>query len=262
MPLEFAGTALALDQAGLEAVTTFLGIGAAEIWTVLSVETRGCGFLPDRRPAILFERHIFHRRTQGRYDAAHPDTSNARPGGYKGGAAEYDRLSAAIALDRRAALESASWGLGQIMGFNAAAAGYADAEALVAASMASETDQLHAMAKFLVSNGLAAPLGAHDWAGFAQGYNGPAYAKNGYDANLAAAYAKFSAGPLPDLTVRAAQLYLTYLTYSPGPIDGWIGRLTRAALEDFQNDNGLPATGEPDAATMEALAGKIATAAP
>lgn len=257
MPLDFAGNGLALDQAGMDATAAHLGVGAAEIWTVLNVETRGCGFLPDRRPAILFERHIFHRRTQGKYDKARPDISNARPGGYRGGAAEYDRLAAAIAFDRKAALESASWGIGQIMGFNAVAAGFTDAAAMVAASMVSESNQLQAMAKFLSSNSLAAPLKAHDWAAFASGYNGPAYAKNGYDVNLAGAYAKFAAGPLPNLSVRAAQLYLTYLDYSPGPIDGWIGRLTRTALADFQQDNGLPTSGDADAATLAALAAKV-----
>ena len=35
-------------------------------------------------------------------------------------------------------------------------------------------------------------LKAKDWANFARGYNGPAYAKNRYDVKLAAAYAKFS----------------------------------------------------------------------
>src|SRR5204863_9082982 len=33
-----------------------------------SVETSGCGYLPDRRPKILFERHVFSRLTEHRYD--------------------------------------------------------------------------------------------------------------------------------------------------------------------------------------------------
>ncbi|NBT89135.1 MAG: DUF3380 domain-containing protein, partial [Flavobacteriaceae bacterium] len=35
-------------------------------------------------------------------------------------------------------------------------------------------------------------LKAKDWAGFAKGYNGPAYAKNAYDTKLAGAYANFN----------------------------------------------------------------------
>ncbi|MCU1238316.1 MAG: Peptidoglycan-binding domain 1 protein [Candidatus Solibacter sp.] len=40
-----------------------VGAGAAEIWTVLAVETKGFVYLSDRRPAILFERHILHQQT-------------------------------------------------------------------------------------------------------------------------------------------------------------------------------------------------------
>jgi hypothetical protein len=47
-------------------------VGLAEIWAVFSVETSGCGFLTDRRPKILFERHIFSHLTNGRYDAQNP----------------------------------------------------------------------------------------------------------------------------------------------------------------------------------------------
>jgi hypothetical protein len=31
------------------------------LWSVVVVETSGCGFLPDRRPRILFERRILVR---------------------------------------------------------------------------------------------------------------------------------------------------------------------------------------------------------
>lgn len=36
-------------------------------------------------------------------------------------------------------------------------------------------------------------------------------------------------------------------------VDGMLGGKTRAALKKFQSDNGLPATGEPDAATLAKL---------
>ena len=256
--MDFAGKALALDQGSFDAVAAQLGTGAAEIWAVLDVETSGCGFFSDRRPLILFERHVFSKRTKRMYDQQHPDISNAQPGGYRGGAAEYGRLAAAIALNRNAALESTSWGIGQIMGFNAAAAGYADAEALVAASMESEGNQLGAMAQFLATNKLVAALRTRDWANFARGYNGPAYAKNRYDGNLSGAFAKYSVGALPDLTVRAAQLYLGYLGYQPGPVDGWLGKRTRSALSAFQGDNDLSASGAADKATMLKLRTMIA----
>ena len=54
--------------------------------------------------------------------------------------------------DRTAALQSCSWGIGQIMGENFALAGFADVEQMVAAMSASEDQQLVAMANFLVSS--------------------------------------------------------------------------------------------------------------
>src|SRR4029077_1061427 len=132
-----------------------------------SVETAGCGFLADRRPRLLFERHVFHRRTNGAFDATHPAISNALPGGYLGGPLEFDRLAEAAALDRRAALESASWGIGQVMGSNAAQAGFPDVEAMVAASIDGEDAQLAATAAFIRAEGLHTPLAAHDWTAFA-----------------------------------------------------------------------------------------------
>ncbi|MBI4593023.1 MAG: N-acetylmuramidase family protein, partial [Candidatus Rokubacteria bacterium] len=182
----FRGDALPLDREGLAEVIDRLRVGAAELWAVLNVETRGCGFLPDRRPAMLFERHIFSRETDHRFDTSHPDVSNHLAGGYgAGGAAQYERLQRALALDRRAALRSASWGIGQLMGFNAEIAGYDDVEAMVTAMTASENQQLLGMAGEITHNGLDRALRAHDWAAFARGYNGSEYARNQYDTRLA-----------------------------------------------------------------------------
>ena len=77
--LPFQGNAWALSSGGLAAVASNLGVHASEVWTVLAVETSGCGFLSDRRPQILYERHIFHRLTQGQYDDG--DISSPTPGG-------------------------------------------------------------------------------------------------------------------------------------------------------------------------------------
>jgi hypothetical protein len=138
-----------------------LGVHASEIWTVLAVETSGCGFLPDRRPQILYERHIFHRLTQGRYDDG--DISDPSPGGYgPRGAQQYDRLARAAAKDRLAALQSASWGIVQIMGGNYRSAGFHDVEEMVGAMCQSEDDQLAAMAAFLNNSNLHTSLQAHD----------------------------------------------------------------------------------------------------
>lgn len=252
MGLDFVGKSLALSRSGFSAVAQLLDVQAAEIWAVLAVETSGCGFLADRRPQILYERHYFHRLTGGRFDDG--DISDPKAGGYgPGGAHQYDRLARAIAKDRTVALQSTSWGLGQIMGENCAEAGFQDVETMVAAMSHSEDAQLAAVAAFLDSTHLDAPLKAHDWASFAAGYNGPSYAKNHYDVSLRGEFQKYSFGAMPDVDLRAAQLYLTFGGFDPGPVDGVLGSRTRAALVDFQNQEGLPATGEVDDAVLAAL---------
>jgi len=255
MPTPFVGSALPLDSAGVASALNVLGAPAPALWSVLSVETGGKGFLPDRRPVILFERHIFSAETKGRFDQTAPDISNPSPGGYgASGANQYLRLGQALALDRAAALRCASWGIGQIMGMNAGLAGFPDVETMVAQLSGSEAAQLLAMARFIVASNLDGALHSpQDWPRFARGYNGKDYAKNHYDTNLADAYNRYTSGTLPDLTVRAAQLYLVYLGYFPGAVDGQIGKLTRSALNEFQTAHGLPLTDRPDEGALAAL---------
>jgi hypothetical protein len=250
----FEGSGKALSEAGLSKAATDIGVGLPELWAVMTVETKGCGFLSDRRPLVLFERHVFHKRTNGRFDTAAPDLSAPTQGGYgAGGAFQHDRLAQAIALERKAALESASWGLGQVMGYNAGNVGFADVEDMVRAMCNSEDAQFQAMVGFIKSNNLSRFLQHGDWASFAKGYNGPEFKKNRYDEKLAEAHARYVKGPLPDLKLRAAQLKLTYLGFNPGPVDGWSGTKTQAALSKFQTSRNLPATGKLDDATSMAL---------
>jgi N-acetylmuramidase/Putative peptidoglycan binding domain len=252
MNAQFAGKAVPLSGTGLANVSSQLGTKAAELWSVLHVETSGCGFLADRRPKILFERHIFSKETNRQFDAQQ-DISDPRPGGYgPSGAHQYDRLEKAIGLNRQAALHSASWGIGQIMGFNATSAGFQDVEAMVAAMLESEDNQFIAMGQFLKKKGLDRALQSHDWAGLAHGYNGENFAQNNYDKKLHAAFAQYSI-LLPDLSVRAAQMLLTYRGFAPGVIDGVMGQRTRSALEEFQQKEGLAVTGEADVATLAKL---------
>lgn len=258
---EFKGQGLPIDRATFGNVMGELGINAATLWSVIAVETKGLGFLPDKRPDILFERHIFSRQTNGEYDKSYPEISNPQPGGYgAAGANQYDRLARAIELDRTAALCSASWGIGQIMGFNFARAGFASVDEMVAAMTDSESRQLIAMANFMKGNRLDIPLRQKNWAAYAKGYNGSNYALNNYDRKLADAYGKYSTGAQPDIDVRAAQLYLTYLGYAPGAIDGMKGSKTRAALENFLSAQGQSASNTITADIL-VLLGKCAAAA-
>ncbi len=147
---EFSATGKPLTESKFVGILADTGLEPAALWSVLTVETTGCGFLSDRRPKILFERHIFSRLTSGSYDALAPDISSPSSGSYgSAGVNQYARLDKAISLNRSAALMSASWGLGQIMGENAPLAGFPNVEGFVMAMVVSEDNQLDAMAKFL-----------------------------------------------------------------------------------------------------------------
>jgi hypothetical protein len=241
-----------MSSNGLAAAAGALSTPATEIFTVLHVETKGCGFFPDRRPQILYERHIFSRLTNGEFDDG--DISSPTPGGYGAtGAHQYDRLARAIALNREAALQSASWGIGQIMGENFRLAGFATVEAMVSSMVVGEDDQLLAMARFLVARQLDDSLRSHDWTTFARGYNGPNFRSNKYDDQLNGEFQKLSATGLPDLLVRAVQLYLTYLGFDPDGIDGIAGTHTLSALADFQAAQDLPISNVVDGDTLRQL---------
>jgi hypothetical protein len=187
-------TSKLLTQLDYERCAALLGVLEASLRAVVAVECNGRGFLPDGRPKILFERHWFYKLTSLPVSKTRPDLSNPKPGGYLGGTREWNRLNAALAFDRIAALKSASWGLGQIMGFNHQAAGYADIEAFVQAMHHSEGKQIEAMCHFIKSNPqMHQALMNRDWQDFARAYNGPAYRRNAYDTKLEKAYQQYLA---------------------------------------------------------------------
>lgn len=146
------------------------------------------GFLETGEPVVLFERHLFHRLTSGKFDASYPDLSASRPGGYGKVSAQHGRLARAAQLDRDAALKSASWGAFQVLGLNHAVAGWPTLQGFVNAMYSSAAEHLLAMVRFVQSNKLDRHLRDHDWAAFAKGYNGKNYRINKYDTKLAAAY--------------------------------------------------------------------------
>jgi hypothetical protein len=186
-----------LSEADLNDLAQELGVDVAAVKAVRVVEAGGTGFWGER-PKILFERHVFWRRLkQSDVEPRHHSGGNedilARlTGGYSGGIKEYERINRAKLIHSDAALESASWGLFQIMGYHWDSLGYPDVNKFVELMHTSEGEQLKAFGRFLKVNNLVGHLKNHDWAKFAKGYNGPAYKKNHYDKKLAKAYAKAS----------------------------------------------------------------------
>lgn len=194
MEHSFKGAAKRLDDIDLPKLGHRLGVGEDEIHAFLDVETRGHGFDSLGRPIILFEPHVFYRNLTGAKRTAAVKAGLA----YKNWGAQpypkdsYPRLKQACAIDETAALKAASWGLGQVLGENHKAAGFATVQDMVSAMMADEEEQLGASVNFILANKLDDELRAHNWAGFARGYNGAGYAKNRYDVKLAEAYRKWS----------------------------------------------------------------------
>lgn len=192
-----------LKESDLIAAAQRLDVELAAIKAVNEVESRGDGFFAPGKPAILFERHIMRRRLlliegdedlNGRVaqlERDYPALVNSRAGGYAGGLAEYPRLARAKMIDEESAIESASWGLFQIMGFHWFALGYATAQQFEQAMKASEANHLDAFVRFIEADpALHKALKARKWAAFARIYNGPAYARNLYDTKLARAYSR------------------------------------------------------------------------
>lgn len=156
------------------------------------VESRGSGFLTDGKPVILFERHIFYRLLKEKGISCN-DTSicSTRTGGYLGGTGEHDRLKRAVDVDRDSALQSASWGMFQCMGFNWKVCGYKSLQEFINAAYRSEKDHLDMFVGFIKSNNkLLTAVRNKDWPTAARIYNGPGYKKNNYDVKLAQAYSE------------------------------------------------------------------------
>jgi hypothetical protein len=189
-----------LSEKDLKNLADELGIELAAVKAVNEIESSGRGFLTSGKPKILFEGHIFWSKlkkhglnssdfVQGNEDILYPKWTKEF---YQGGEKEYNRLNRARKIHDAAALESASWGLFQIMGFNHKSAGYDTVNEFVSAMNQSEGNHLRAFGKFIQSQGLVKHLKNKDWAKFAYSYNGPGYKQNKYDEKLEAAYKKYS----------------------------------------------------------------------
>lgn len=193
----FVGKATPLADIDLPQVGHTIGVGEDEIHAVIDVEAAGSGFDKLKRPKMLFETHKFYAALSGAnrdravsLGIAYPKWKRDYPSD------SYPRLFQAMAIDETAALKSASWGLGQILGSNYVEAGYDSPQQMVLAFVeGGEGEHLAAMVRFIKANRLDDELRSHNWAAFARGYNGPKYAENGYHTKLAASFARWAKIP-------------------------------------------------------------------
>jgi hypothetical protein len=182
-----------LSPADIQKAANHHNVPADHLDAVRQVEAAGSGFLlnetPPSRPKILFEGHWFYKLTPKPVSKSRPDLSYPKwtKKYYKGGSAEWTRLRDAANFDLLNAVKSASWGLGQVMGFNHEVAGCKTIEEFVVQAFSGEAAQFNHMLMFIENNNLMDELRRGDWKGFAKGYNGSGYAENKYDVKLAQA---------------------------------------------------------------------------
>ena len=184
-----------LKEEDYERAAQALGCDIPAVKAVCEVEAPRGGFLADGvTPVILFEAHHFSRLTDHQYDATNAAISSRTWNRtlYSGGMGEHKRLAQAAGLNREAALQSASWGKFQIMGFNWTYTGSKSLQEFINDMYRNEGAHLDAFVGFVKNSGLADALKNHNWIDFARGYNGAGYAANKYDQKLAAAYLKHS----------------------------------------------------------------------
>ena len=179
VPTDFRGRAIPLAPGDINAEASVLQCSTAIIHAFSDIESAGGGFIPgDGRPKILFEARSFHVLTRGRFDLVAPNVSSPtwnRALYGAGGSHQYDRLAAALQLDRTAALDSCSIGRYQVMGSNSRMIGFASVEDMWAAYCDSERAHLDGFAAFCRAAGLVDELQADppEFVRLALGYNGP-----------------------------------------------------------------------------------------
>ncbi len=245
-----------LSLADYNRVAIANNIPVAHLRAVVKIEAAGAGFNSHGLLKLLYEYHIAYRRSNGKVRAS---LAKAGLAVKKWGAKKYPRsmaarhsqVSKAVIIAGMQGYEFASYGLPQMMGFNHRVCGFPTAKAMVKYMLVSEANQLEVMIRFLKGTGLIDKLRRGDWKGLAFGYNGPGYAKHGYDKKLAHAAAMYARNPnkgalrkpttkaptKPDEDVKKAQEWLATLGYKPGKVDGWMGDNTAGAVLQFQRSH-------------------------
>ena len=159
--------------------------------TVAKVESSGSGFLDDHRLKILFEKHVMWKRLKTRGIDPHLLNHYDRtlcsrywlPKAYLGGRGEWSRIRKIVdwaAMNypskwesyQKAAYESCSWGMFQLMGYHYKSLGFENIYTLIEKLGKGEEDQVEVILIWMENNGLLERLKKKDWVRFARGYNG------------------------------------------------------------------------------------------
>ncbi len=180
------------------------GVDPSGLLAVVEVESDGKSLEADgRTPRLLFERHVFYRELRKRapdklqraIDAGFAIPKWDRSTQYKDQGTSQRRLDLIARVrqvDEECANRSASWGVGQTMGFLAEELKFPNANAMLKFMVDGGIPaQVECMLREIKNKKLISSINEHDWAHFARIYNGPGYAANQYDTRMAAAERKW-----------------------------------------------------------------------
>ena len=196
---------------GLQEQAVEMGVSPAAVLAVLLVEAGGMAFGYKGALLARFENHVFwdywgKKGNEAKFKEHFRYSSGKRWTGhevrFEGGEwekchtsqkHEWKVLALAVSLDAEAAYDATSFGLPQMMGFNAETCGYANAVAMVNAWSKSAAAQIDGMFEFIEANRkMHAALKAGDYVTFARYYNGPGKSED-YGAKIADAAARAKA---------------------------------------------------------------------
>lgn len=180
--------AAAVSQDEMQAMADRLGCSVKQLKAVAIVESAGGGFDANGRPKMLYERHLFHRFTDGRYSPS--PFSQPAGGGYS--ESSWGKLGMACAKDPDAAFAACSWGKFQVLGSHWSKLSYASPFALAHSCVGSEAAHYELLCRYVTTFGLKEELRAlsadpETCRGFAAGYNGPKYRVFDYHNKMARA---------------------------------------------------------------------------
>jgi hypothetical protein len=249
-----------------------LKCSAAALQAVAEIESAGKVFAlvkGKQEPLIRWEGHYFDKRLAGeeRARARAEGLASPKAGGVPNPASQAKRweiVARAAKINRQAALESFSIGLGQVMTAHWEWLGFKSVDDLIKLARSGAAGQIELMAKFIDKAGLADELRRLDFTAFARGYNGPGYAKGGYHKKMAAAYQRLSGekpvskatGMLRMGSSGARVLELQKLLVRAGyavTADGEYGPSTRDAVKAFQKAEKITADGVAGPETVRRL---------
>lgn len=262
--------------AALTSAAARLECSVSALTAITIVESNGSGFDKQGRVKVLFEKHKFYKHVPDAKRAAavkaglaRKEWIRAKEGGYRDqptNGAALELLIRAMAVDEVAALKSASYGMGQVLGENFGVCGWPSVQAFVLDMIASEDNQIAAIIGFVEGNGLADEVRDLDFDAIARVYNGPGQVTL-YGGRMRAEYQKLEGAHAKTVSpiratalrlgssgyrVEALQRRLTELGY-PVAVDGDFGTATRRAVVAFQVDNALEIDGVVATKTQAAL---------